>query len=54
MKVKPMKILIIEDDISACNEFKKRAKKRNDVEIVATTDSDIEGLKYIKEKNLKE
>ena len=50
MKVKPMKILIIEDDISACNEFKKQAKKRNDVEIVATTDSDIEGLKYIKEK----
>ena len=50
MEVKPMKILIIEDDISACNEFKKRAKKQNDVEIVATTDSDIEGLKYIKEK----
>ena len=50
MEVKPMKILIIEDDIRACNEFKKRAKKRNDVEIVATTDSDIEGLKYIKEK----
>ena len=45
MEAKPMKILIIEDDINDCNNF---VKNRNDVEIVAITDSDIDGLRYAK------
>lgn len=51
MKFKPMKILIIEDDINDCNNFIKCMKSRDDIEIVAITDSDIEGLKYVKQKH---
>lgn len=51
MDFKPMKILIIEDDINDCNNFINCVKKRNDIEIVAITDSDIDGLKYVKTKN---
>ncbi len=50
MEFKPMKILIIEDDINDCNSFKKCATNRNDIEIVAMTDSDLEGLKLVKSK----
>ena len=48
METKPMKILIIEDDINDCNNFINCSKNRNDIELVAITDSDIEGLKYVK------
>lgn len=48
MESKPMKILIIEDDISDCNNFIDCIKGRKDVELVAITDSDIDGLKYVK------
>ena len=51
MEEKPMKILIIEDDAYECNNFINCVKNRNDVEIVAMTDSDIEGLKYVKLKH---
>lgn len=51
MESKPMKILIIEDDIDDCNNFVNCIKSRNDVELVALTDSDIEGLKYVKLKH---
>ena len=51
MDFKPMKILIIEDDINDCNNFINCVKKRNDIEIVAIADSDIDGLKYVKTKN---
>ncbi len=50
MESKPMKIVIIEDDIQDCNHFIACIKKRKDVELVALTDSDIEGLKYVKLK----
>lgn len=50
MDFKPMKILIIEDDINDCNSFRKCVKNREDIEIVAMTDSDIEGLKLVKAK----
>lgn len=50
MKLKPMEILIIEDDKVACNKFRECAKSKNGIRIVATTDSDVEGLKYAKEK----
>lgn len=50
MEPKPMKILIIEDDIAECNNFKDCIKKRKDIELVAITDSDIDGLRYVKMK----
>lgn len=48
MNSKPMKILIIEDDVNDCNSFINCIKQRDDIELVAVTDSDIEGLKYEK------
>ena len=51
MKSKSMKILIIEDDIIDCENFKKSAELREDIEIVGITASDIEGLKYVKIKH---
>jgi len=50
MESKPMKILIIEDDINDCNKFIECIKQRKDVELVGVTDSDIDGLKYVKTK----
>ena len=50
MESKPMKILIIEDDVTDCNNFINCIKGRKDVELVAVTDSDVEGLKYVKTK----
>lgn len=50
MNVRPMKILIIEDDVNDCNCFKECVKNRNDIEIVAITDSDLEGLNLVKIK----
>ena len=50
MEAKPMKILIIEDDMADCNNFINCVKTRKDVELVGITDSDIDGLKYVKTK----
>ena len=50
MESKPMKILIIEDDINDCNNFISCIKSREDIELVAITDSDVEGLRYVKTK----
>jgi len=50
MESKPMKILIIEDDLTDCNNFIDCIKQRKDVELVGVTDSDIDGLKYVKTK----
>lgn len=50
MKPKPMKILIIEDDTNDCNNFINCIKNREDVELVGVTDSDIDGLRYVKAK----
>ena len=49
--IKPMKILIIEDDINDCNNFISSIKKREDFELVAVTDSDVEALKYVRLKH---
>ena len=51
MESKPMKLLIIEDDANDCNNFISCIKSRKDVELVAVTDSDIDGLKYVKAKH---
>ena len=45
MEIKPMKILLIEDDIDECNNLIECVKKRKDIELVGITDSDTEGLK---------
>lgn len=50
MELKPMKILIVEDDVDDCNDFVNCSKNRKDIELVALTDSDVEGLKYVKLK----
>lgn len=44
-----IKILLIEDNVKDCNEFKTYINKRTDVKLIAVTDSDIEGLKLIKQ-----
>ena len=51
MDTKPMKILIIEDDLEDCNNFIECAKTREDVEIIGITDSDIEGIRETKIKH---
>lgn len=51
MANKPMKLLVIEDDVEDCKNFIEAVKNRKDIEIVAITDSDIEGLKYVKIKH---
>lgn len=51
MEIKPMKILIIEDDMNDCNAFIECVKNRKDIGIVAITDSDVEGLKFVKTKH---
>lgn len=50
MDMKPMKLLIIEDDANDCNDFINCLKGRDDFELIAITDSDVEGLKYVKLK----
>ena len=51
MELKPMKILVVEDDINDCKRLKDCERERDDIEIVAMTDSDIDALKYVKAKN---
>lgn len=51
MNLKPMKILIIEDDSTDYNKFIECSKNRDDIEIVGITDSDVDGLKYVKVKH---
>ena len=51
MNFKPMKILIIEDDVIDCNNFINCVEKRDDIEIVAITDSDIEGFQLVRAKH---
>ena len=51
MKDTPMKILIIEDDVNDCNAFKRCVENRDDIEIVAITDSDTEALQLVKVKH---
>ena len=45
-----MKILIIEDDLKECENFKDCVNRRSDFEIVGITDSDIDGLNLVKSK----
>ena len=51
MEEKPMKILVVEDDLEECNRIIECSKQRKDIEIVAITDSDTDALKQVKSKN---
>lgn len=50
MNNKPLQLLIVEDDPCDCNAFTQELKNRNDIQLIAITDSDIEALKYVKFK----
>lgn len=41
MESKPMKLLIIEDDVNECNDLVNSIKDREDIELIGITDSDI-------------
>lgn len=45
-----MKILILEDDPMDCKKFVDCINNRNDFELIATTDSDEEALRYVASK----
>ena len=49
MEERPMKLLLIEDDINECNIYREIAKTRTDIKFAAMADSDIEGIKLVKE-----
>lgn len=49
--MKPMKLLIVEDDPIDCKNFLDCLKNRDDFELIAITDSDVEATKYIKFKH---
>lgn len=51
MDKKPMRILVVEDDLEECNKIIECAKQRKDIEIVGLTDSDIDAIKQVKAKN---
>lgn len=46
--LKPMSLLLLEDDVNTVNDFKKYVDSRNDVILVATTASSNEALKLAK------
>lgn len=47
MDIKPMKLLILEDDVMACNDFINCIDSRKDIDLIGITDSDIDALKYV-------
>lgn len=52
MNEKPMKIIVIEDDLEECNKILECSKQRKDIELVGITDSDIDAIKLVKAKNV--
>ena len=51
MSNKVLSIIMVEDDMVECAKFEKYIKTRNDVKLLATTDSDVEGLELIKKQS---
>jgi len=47
---KPMQVVLIEDDVSACKAFMDCANRRTDIAFVGMTGRSDEGLKYVKTK----
>lgn len=48
MEKKPMKILLVEDDIKECESFKKIIENRNDAQLVSITNSSIKAIEDYK------
>lgn len=48
MENKPMKLLLIEDDVKECSIYQEIDKLRKDIEFVAITNSDVEAIKHVK------
>ena len=44
----PMKVLLVEDDIDECNKYKNISDKRNDINLVAVTNSSTKAIEYLK------
>ena len=44
-----MKLLLIEDDINACEIFKKIERARKEIEFIKIANSETEGLKCVKQ-----
>ena len=51
MENRPMRILLIEDDEIQCNRFKNYVSTRNDIKLVAITNSSNKALEYVKDYN---
>ena len=51
MNDKPMRILVVEDDLEECNVIIENVKHRKDIELVGITDSDNDAIKLVKAKN---
>jgi len=49
-KIKPMPVLLIEDDVAECVNYKDCANRRTDVSFVGMTSSSEEGLRYLKSR----
>ncbi|MCI8444556.1 MAG: response regulator [Clostridia bacterium] len=45
---KPISLLILEDDENDCAKFRNYIKDRNDIRIIANTDSELVALQYVK------
>lgn len=52
MNDKPMRIIVIEDDLEECKKILECSKQRKDIELVGITDSDIDAIKLVKAKNI--
>ncbi len=48
--MRPIKLLILEDDPIDCSNFLDALKDRKDFELIAVTDSDIEAMQLVKSK----
>lgn len=46
--MKPMSILLVEDDKDTCKIFEKQIKSRNDTTLVGVTDSSYEAINLVK------
>lgn len=44
----PIKLLLVEDDIDECNIYKNISNKRNDIDLVAVTNSSTKAIEYLK------
>lgn len=44
----PLKVMLIEDEVDECNRYKDIIDKRNDINLVAVTNSSTKAIEYVK------